>query len=352
MHMLSTLSLLGASENASQAGGRRRADDIYRTASKSSAAAVSSTRPLGGRDGPGCRDSACLSSSRSARPQAAASPTSVATMVNACVQSPTEPGVTMACSSLLGGVCRAEYGEVASVTCEGPQFFLGFNCEFVQLGESPGGRHGYSVGVALRRGWWQLRRPFMAQRPCPRHASALPRPADPVRGRGGPERRRRPQLGRIGKPSLVRAGSVPQRSTTGMGGHHRSCTVWRNRRSLALQLRHLGLCEWAIRIVVPKVVEHRGVRSRVAGQAPSTVDVAAPARAVSLPSVLAAWLPGVTQQARLSRRLPGWQPSGFGGVVAVDHWAIRRAARRPGGSWRRPSRGRPRPGWPPTAHRR
>jgi hypothetical protein len=180
MHMLSTLSLLGASENASQAGGRRRADDIYRTASKSSAAAVSSTRPLGGRDGPGCRDSACLSSSRSARPQAAASPTSVATMVNACVQSPTEPGVTMACSSLLGGVCRAEYGEVASVTCEGPQFFLGFNCEFVQLGQSPGGRHGYSVGVALRRGWWQLRRPFMAQCPCP-GSIGLAAPGRPVR---------------------------------------------------------------------------------------------------------------------------------------------------------------------------
>jgi hypothetical protein len=241
MHMLSTLSLLGASENASQAGGRRRADDIYRTASKSSAAAVSSTRPLGGRDGPGCRDSACLSSSRSARPQAAASPTSVATMVNACVQSPTEPGVTMACSSLLGGVCRAEYGEVASVTCEGPQFFLGFNCEFVQLGESPGGRHGYSVGVALRRGWWQLRRPFMAQCPCPgTHRPCRTRPADPAPGRRGPERRRRMQLGGTGKPSLVRAGSVPQRSTTGIGGHQRSPTVRRNRRSRALRLTQLG----------------------------------------------------------------------------------------------------------------
>jgi hypothetical protein len=162
-----------------------------------SAAAVSSTRPLGGRDGPGCRDSACLSSSRSARPQAAASPTSAATMVNACVQSPTEPGVTMACSSLLGGVCRAEYGEVASVTCEGPQFFLGFNCEFVQLGESPGGRHGYSVGVALRRGWWQLRRPFMAQCPCPgsiglaasgRPVRSLVARTGGVRDRTGPDR--------------------------------------------------------------------------------------------------------------------------------------------------------------------
>ena len=196
----------GRSERAlpsGRAGGhrrqasRRRADAIYRTASKSSAAAVSSTRPLGGRDGPGCRDSACLSSSRSARPQAAASPTSVATMVNACVQSPTEPGVTMVCSSLLGGACRAEYGEVASGTCERPQFFLGFNCEFVQLGESPGGRHGYSVGVALRRGWWQLRRPFMPSalsrqhRPCRtgRPVRSLVVRTGGVRDRTGPDRR-------------------------------------------------------------------------------------------------------------------------------------------------------------------
>ncbi len=32
--------------------------------------------------------------------------------------------------------------------------------------------------------------------------------------------------------------------------------------------------------MVPKVIDHRGVRSRVAGQGPSAVDVAAPAPAV------------------------------------------------------------------------
>jgi hypothetical protein len=93
------------------------------------AAAVASTRPLGGRDGPGRRDSAC-SSSRSARPQVTARPASAAAMINACIQSPTEPGVTTVCSSLLGGSCRAEYGEVAVATLWGPRFFLGFNCEF------------------------------------------------------------------------------------------------------------------------------------------------------------------------------------------------------------------------------
>ena len=199
----------GRAERASpsgRAGGhrrqasRRRADAIYRTASKSSAAAVSSTRPLGGRDGPGCRDNACLSSSRSARPQAAASPTSAATMVNACVQSPTEPGVTMACSSLLGGVCRAEYGEVASVTCEGSPFFLGFNCAFAWLGESPGGRHGYSVGVALRRGWWQLRRPFMPSALSRQHRPCRTRSAGPVPGR---EDRRRARPDGTGPRSML-----------------------------------------------------------------------------------------------------------------------------------------------------
>jgi hypothetical protein len=39
--------------------------------------------------------------------------------------------------------------------------------------------------------------------------------------------------------------------------------------------------------VVPKVIERRGARSRVAGQSPSTVDVAAPARAVCLRPELA-----------------------------------------------------------------
>ena len=108
----------GRAERASpsgRAGGhrrqasRRRADAIYRTASKSSAAAVSSTRPLGGRDGPGCRDNACLSSS--------------------------------------------------------------------------GGRHGDSVGVALRRGWWQLRRPFMPSALSRQHRPCRTRSAGPVPGR-------------------------------------------------------------------------------------------------------------------------------------------------------------------------
>jgi hypothetical protein len=51
-----------------------------------------------------------------------------------------------------------------------------------------------------------------------------------------------------------------------MSGHQRSPTVRRNRRSRALQLRQLGYRRREIRIVVPKVMEHRGVRSRVAGQ--------------------------------------------------------------------------------------
>jgi hypothetical protein len=44
------------------------------------------------------------------------------------------------------------------------------------------------------------------------------------------------------KPPLrsVRAGSVSQRSSTGIGGHQRSPVVQRNRRSLALRLRQLG----------------------------------------------------------------------------------------------------------------
>jgi hypothetical protein len=38
----------------------------------------------------------------------------------------------------------------------------------------------------------------------------------------------------------VRAGSVSQRSSTGMGGHQRSPTVRKNRRSRALRLKQLG----------------------------------------------------------------------------------------------------------------
>jgi hypothetical protein len=51
----------------------------------------------------------------------------------------------------------------------------------------------------------------------------------------------------------VRAGSVPQRSSTGMGGHRRSPTVRRNRRSRALRLKQLGRRRREIQIVVPKV---------------------------------------------------------------------------------------------------
>jgi hypothetical protein len=53
--------------------------------------------------------------------------------------------------------------------------------------------------------------------------------------------------------SSVRAGSVPQRSHTGISGHQHSPSVHRNRRSPALQLKQQGRCRRAIRIVVPKV---------------------------------------------------------------------------------------------------
>jgi hypothetical protein len=45
---------------------------------------------------------------------------------------------------------------------------------------------------------------------------------------------------RTGPHFSVRAGSVPQRSTTGIAGHQRSPTVQSNRRSLALRLKQLG----------------------------------------------------------------------------------------------------------------
>jgi hypothetical protein len=51
----------------------------------------------------------------------------------------------------------------------------------------------------------------------------------------------------------VRAGSVSQRSSTGMGGHQRSSTVQRNRRSRALRLKQLGERRREVQIVVPKV---------------------------------------------------------------------------------------------------
>ena len=51
----------------------------------------------------------------------------------------------------------------------------------------------------------------------------------------------------------VRAGSVPQRSGTGISSHQRSLTVQRNRRSRALRLKQLGEHRREIQIVVPKV---------------------------------------------------------------------------------------------------
>jgi hypothetical protein len=51
----------------------------------------------------------------------------------------------------------------------------------------------------------------------------------------------------------VRTGSVSERSRTGVGGHQRSPVMQRNRRSPPVQLKHLGGCRRAIRIVVPKV---------------------------------------------------------------------------------------------------
>jgi hypothetical protein len=67
--------------------------------------------------------------------------------------------------------------------------------------------------------------------------------------------------------ALVRAGSVPQGSRTGISGHQRSRTVQRNRRSPALQLTQQGRCGRAIRIVVPKVGprRHRGSRRAATG---------------------------------------------------------------------------------------
>jgi hypothetical protein len=58
----------------------------------------------------------------------------------------------------------------------------------------------------------------------------------------------------------VRAGSGPQRSNMGMGGHQRSPTVRRNRRSRALRLRQLGLRRREVQIVVPTVRKLRSLR--------------------------------------------------------------------------------------------
>jgi hypothetical protein len=76
--------------------------------------------------------------SPSARQQVTARPASAAAMITACIQSPTEPGLTMVGSSLPSGSGRADHGEVAVVTCGGPRCFLGFNCEFARLDQSPG----------------------------------------------------------------------------------------------------------------------------------------------------------------------------------------------------------------------
>src|SRR5512132_3088963 len=69
-----------------------------RTTPASSVAAVASTGPLGGRDGPSRREEGpAASASRSADLPVAASPASAAAMTDACIQSATEPGVVIVC---------------------------------------------------------------------------------------------------------------------------------------------------------------------------------------------------------------------------------------------------------------
>jgi hypothetical protein len=75
-------------------------------------------------------------------------------------------------------------------------------------------------------------------------------PCRSVPGRGGPQRRRRQRPDGL-EPS-VRAGSVSQRSSTGMSGNQRSPTVRRNPRSRALRLTQLGQHRREVQIVVPK----------------------------------------------------------------------------------------------------
>jgi hypothetical protein len=77
------------------------------------------------------------------------------------------------------------------------------------------------------------------------------RPADPVPGRGGPERRRRPRPDGTGP--LVRAGSVAHRDRRGTSGHQRSPTSKRSGRPTSLQLKQLAQRQPANQIVVPKV---------------------------------------------------------------------------------------------------
>ena len=83
-------------------------------------------------------------------------------------------------------------------------------------------------------------------------ASALPCPAGrSVPGRGGPERRRRPQPDGTG-PS-VRPGSVTHRDHRGTSGHQRSPAAKRNHRSMSLRLKQQARGQPANQIVVPKV---------------------------------------------------------------------------------------------------
>jgi len=86
------------------------------------------------------------------------------------------------------------------------------------------GRHKRSaigdVEVALRCGWWQLRRPFMAQCLHPgRHRPCRARPADPGTGAG-----RRPRLTGPEHP-LVHTGSAWQREPRDPGGREWSRRV-------------------------------------------------------------------------------------------------------------------------------
>jgi hypothetical protein len=75
---------------------------------------------------------------------------------------------------------------------------------------------------------------------------AVPGPADPVPGRGGPERRRRPRPDGTGpsrvEVALVRAGSAQHREAAVPVGHERSRPVRGNRRSPHLPGPDLG--EW------------------------------------------------------------------------------------------------------------
>jgi hypothetical protein len=80
----------------------------------------------------------------------------------------------------------------------------------------------------------------------------------------------------------VRAGSVAHRDHKGPGGHQRSPRVKTNRRSASLQLNQLARRQPPNQIAVPKVIECRGVPSRVAGEGPSTIDVAARAARLRL----------------------------------------------------------------------